>query len=579
MSRSRAKGSMILTTLLEELGIQVVFGMPGSESVELFEALRQSSLRTILTTNETAAAFMAQGFYRASGRIAAVCAIAGPGFTCTLTGLAEAHHDSAGLLCLVTGHSRFPEKKFQLQVIDQQAMAGPVIKKGYQITGPDDIASTICNAYACATTGEPGPVLIEITSSALTAAGEVPRERPSAEVFSNPIPRDEHFDEVTGLLSQAARIVLYAGQGAAAAAERVRQLAEFLGSPVLTTCSGRGIIPEEHPLSFYFDYSWGKGGETVNQLLAESDLVLALGCKFTHNGTGGFRLKIPAEKLVHVDAANEVLGANYPARCMVLADVRVFLERLIGRRGQFADRPPGWTNDELKVWHERLTTEKKKITRSTPQLTSDDSRDCTAFFAALRDSLPNDVCLVTDSGLHQVLARNHFAVCSPRGMIVPTDFQSMGFGIPAAIGAKMAAPGRPVVAIIGDGGFTMSGMELATAVREKIPLTVIVFSDGYLGSIRLLQFENCGREYAVGLQNPDFDRFAQSLGVAYGRWDNLERQGLAEFLAQPGVKLLEVPLKDSPAIHKLRRDGLARGAVRDLIGPRMTEIVKKWLGR
>lgn len=579
MSRTRAKGSKILATVLEELGVRVVFGIPGSESVELFEALRQSNLRAVLVADERAAVFAAQGYYRASGEIAAVSTIAGPGFTNALTGLAEAYHDSAGLLCLVTGHSRFPGKEFQLQVINQQAMAGPVVKKGYQVTDPDDMASTISEAYACAITGEPGPVLVEINNSVLTEVGGISQDRPPTEMFSNPIPHDEQIVEAVSLLSQAGRVVIYAGQGAAVAAERLSQLAESMDSPVLTTCSGRGIIPEDHPLSFYFDYSWGKGGETVNQLLAESDLVLALGCKFTHNGTGGFRLKIPEEKLIHIDASSEVLGANYPARYMVLADVRVFLERLIGRRSQFADRPQGWAKEELDTWHERLTTEKNKIAGSTPQLTTDDSRDCAVFFAALRDVLSNDICLVTDSGLHQVLVRNNFIVRSPRGMIVPTDFQSMGFGIPAAIGAGLAAPDRPIVVLVGDGGFAMSGMELATAVREKIPLTVIIFSDQNLGSIRLLQFENCGREYAVGLFNPDFAQFARSLGIRYGRWDSLQHEGLAEFLNQPGVKLLEVPLKDSPAVDKLRRDGLTRGAVRDFIGPRLTEMVKKWLGR
>ncbi|MFC1475744.1 thiamine pyrophosphate-dependent enzyme, partial [Candidatus Zixiibacteriota bacterium] len=188
-------------------------------------------------------------------------------------------------------------------------------------------------------------------------------------------------------------------------------------------------------------------------------------------------------------------------------------------------------------------------------------------------------CLITDCGLHQVLTRNYFEVRTPRGMISPTDYQSMGFGIPAAIGAKLAAPERPVVAVVGDGGFAMAAMELTTAVREKIPLTVIVFNDGKLGVIRLMQLKHTGHEFAVGVQNPNYEQLARSLGVSYARWDELTSPEGPDLLIGSDVKLLEVPLVDSPAIRKTRLSGRTRDAVRRVLGPQITRRLKKWLGR
>ncbi|MFC1476267.1 thiamine pyrophosphate-binding protein, partial [Candidatus Zixiibacteriota bacterium] len=312
MSSTRATGNAILCSLLEELGIRVVFGLPGGESVGLFEELRKSALRTILTVDERAAAFMANGYYRAAGAPAAVVVSSGPGFTNTLTGLAEARHDSAALVCLAIGFGFFPEKKFRLQVVDQPAMSAPVVKAAFQVDRAEDLARTISEAYAVAVSGEPGPVLVETNRGVLAQRAEFSRQELQHQAADS-APAEKLIGELVDYLAPDRRVVLYAGQGAAGAANEVRLLAEYLHCPVLTSGSARAVIPENHPLSFYYDFSWGSGGETINRLITQSDVVLALGIKFTHNGTRGFQLQIPAEKLVHIDASSEVLGANYPA--------------------------------------------------------------------------------------------------------------------------------------------------------------------------------------------------------------------------------------------------------------------------
>ncbi len=201
-----------------------------------------------------------------------------------------------------------------------------------------------------------------------------------------------------------------------------------------------------------------------------------------------------------------------------------------------------------------------------------------SFFAALAEILPDDVCIVTDCGLHQVLARKYLSIRRPRGLIVPTDFQSMGFGLPAAIGIKLTRPSTPVVAIVGDGGLAMTAMELGTAVRENIPLTVIVFSDGKLGMIRLYQLEKSGEEHAVDLHVPDYEQLANALGVSYCRWEDLIDEQKPE-PSSSTVRLIELRLTDSPAIQTLRRSGKRREAIRHLLGPRLTGRLKTWLRR
>ena len=575
----RGAGATVLCAVLERLGVRAVFGLPGSETIELFEALRRSRLRTVLTTDERAAAFMANGYFRASGNIAAVTVIGGPGFTNALTGLAEASHDSAGMICLVVGSDRHPQKKFRLQAIDHQNVAAPLVKSVVRIAAAAELPQRINEAYARAATGEPGPVVVEISSSALTESAELPGGIPRGMMPNNPEPSGKQAEEAIEQLARSARVVLYVGQGAAGAAEQVIRLAESLHCPVMSTCSGRGTIPESHPLSFHFDFGSGWGGETINNLLHESDLIIALGCKFTHNGTGGFRLKIPPEKLIHVDASAEVLGANYPARLTVRCDVRDFLETLERYRERLAVRPGGWAPQELETWRQRLQTEKHDLCRREPVISAEQSATCAAFFSALRAALPDDSCVVTDAGLHQTLTRRYFEVRCPRGLIVPTDFQSMGFGIPAAVGAKLAAPERPVVAIVGDGGFAMSGMELSTIVRERIPLVVVVFNDGKLGSIRLMQFEHTGWEHAVTLHNPDYAVFAESLGVSHVLWDPASPGTLADAVRGNETMLIEVPLVDSPEYRRLRTAARARAAVRRTVGPRWIRRLKRLLGR
>jgi acetolactate synthase-1/2/3 large subunit len=571
-------GAELLCNTLEGLGVKHVFGVPGTQNVLLYEALHRSAIRSVLSTHELGASFMANGYYRASGNVAPLITIQGPGFTYALTGLAEASHDSAAVLHIVGQPSTKGARKFEFQALDQSGIVASLVKRVISVGQVDEIPRSVEAAYALALSGEPGPVLLQWSKEALADPPTHPVDRNSAGSAGGPFPPDSLVEAAATLLGAARRPVLLVGQGAVGAVERVRQLAELLASPVFTTASGRGVLPEDHALALGFDFNRGDV-HVLNDMIRLSDCVVVLGSKLTHAGTGNFRLELPPDRLIHVDASEEVLEANYPARLAILGSVESFLERLLPALGCLPGAPNGsWTRAEIEDWKKRLC-----VVRSTPVLEPviHGVKPTTAksFFTVLRQTLPRNAIVVTDSGLHQGLVRRHFDVLSPRGLIIPNDFQSMGFGLPAAIGAKLAAPERPVVVVVGDGGFAMSGMEMLTAVREKIPLTVIVFNDGRLNLIRLQQFQSFGSSECVDILNPDFGTFAAAVGARYALIDGNLEQVLRTAVGSDQVTLVEVRVGDSPAIHLMRGKGFARETSRKALGPGMVRRIKRWLGK
>ena len=570
-------GAELLCNTLEALGVKHVFGVPGTQNVLLYEALHRSAIRSVLSTHELGASFMANGYYRASGKVAPLITIQGPGFTYALTGLAEALHDSAAVLHIVGQPAAKAARKYEFQALDQGGIAASLVKRVFSIGRVDEIPRLVAEAYDLALSGEPGPVLLQWSKEALANPPTHPFDSKSVGSAGEPFPADSLVAAAT-LLGAARRPLLLVGQGAVGAAGQVQQLAELIASPVFTTASGRGVLPEDHALALGFDFNRGDV-HVLNDMIGLSDCVVALGCKFTHAGTGNFQLKLPSDRLIHVDASEEVLGANYPARLTILGSVESFLERLLPALRRLPGAPNGsWTRAEIEDWKNRLC-----VVRSTPVLEPvvHGVKPATAasFFTVLRRILPRNGIVVTDSGLHQGLVRRHFDVLSPRGLIIPNDFQSMGFGLPAAIGAKLAAPERPVVVVLGDGGFTMSGMEMLTAVREKIPLTVIVFNDGRLNLIRLQQFQSFGSSESVDLLNPDFGAFAAAVGARYALVDGNIEQVLRSAVGSDQVTLVEVRVGDSPAIHLMRGKGFTRETARKALGPGMVRRIKRWFGR
>ncbi len=529
-------GAERLCRTLERLGVKAVFGLPGTQNLALFEALRTSRLRTVVPTNELAASFMANGYARASGRPGVIMTIPGPGFTYSLTGLAEAFLDSTPLLSIVGSPADSPGRQFQLQTLDQRALVAPIVKRVFDLKTAEGIEATIAEAHAVSQAGEPGPVVVQVSPGALSDESTPPS--PASQ--EPPRPNEPSVDEIALRLRGAGRIVLYVGQGASDAPEELLRLVEILKAPLVTTTSGRGVVSEDHPWVLCFDR---RSVDVLNELLESADLVLALGCKFSHNGARGFRLRLPPDRLIHVDASEAVLGVNYEASLTLVGDVpsviRGLLEHPLVRESSIE---PGFTEEEVGQWRHR-------IQEPAPQGTDTAIRggrphSIEGFFAALRRVLPAESCLVLDSGRHQMMARRHFRVLRPRGLILPTNLQAMGYALPAAIGAWLARPHRTVVALLGDGGFAISGLELLTAVREEIPLTAIVFNDGLYSAISGPQLGTYGHLHGTELRNPDFRRFAESVGARYVRLSGDVEETLSRAIGRSGVSIVEVVIRE-----------------------------------
>lgn len=550
------EGWSIACRTLEALGVTHVFGLPGTQTVPLYEAIRRSGLTTVVPTSELAAAFMAGAFYRASGRPAVLATIPGPGFAFALAGLAEARLDSAALIHLTIAAPDGPHARFALQAIPQDALGTAIAKGTFRIETMAEIVPVMRAAHALATEGEPGPVIVSFVERADAApmtramlGAATPRTRLSiADGWSR--------------VATARYPLLLAGQGAAGAATEVVALAETLGAPVLTTPGGRGIIREDHPLSMPFDPYRG-ALPTAQALVAAADLVLVLGAKLGHNGTAGHALPFDPARMVQIDT-DETNGGGRYGNAGVVATVKAFL----------ADCPAStlhrsrWTEAELAAL--------RKALRHPPRTAEPhvDGHEPARFFGALREALPPNTVIVTDTGSHQMLTRRHLDILAPRGLLVPSDFQSMGFGLPAAIAACLADPTRPTIAVIGDGGLAMSGLEIATAAAHGLPLPILVFVDGFLNQIRLHQAAEYGHDSGVALPPIDLEAFADAVGAAFAVGDDMAALVRAA-LARRGPTVIAVPVGDSPALRRIRRIRRAKESVRRVLGGRLLRMLHR----
>lgn len=575
-------GAEALCRTLRDLGVRHVFGLPGTQNAELYSLFPEHSIRPILASQETSAAFMANGYARASGGVGVLATIPGPGFTYAIPGLAEARLDSAALLHIVGTPASGPGARFQHQRIDQRGIAGPLVKEVVEVREPAAMTDAVRRAHRRALAGEPGPVLLHVDPPAMRGRVSEGSSVPAGAEGAGPAAPDGAAADapwrgpLVTRLTSSARPVVFAGAGAAAAAASVVELAERLKAPAFTTVSGRGVVPEDHPNALGFDPDRGRVSD-LNELLDRSDLILALGCKLSHIGSAGFRLRLEAEKLVHVNTDREALGPNYAPDLAIEASVERVLSAVL--EGPEIGASSEWTDAEVAEW--KATISAPEASDTEPRFPGVEGGGPPAFFRALRSALPREGTLVTDAGLHQVLARRYFPVWAAGGLLTPTDFQSMGFGLPAAIGAKLADPDRPVVAVIGDGGLLISATDLLCAVRERVPVVVVVFNDGFLNLIRLQQLRDHGRPSATELRNPDLGVLAEALEASYHRLSEDEdpEDTFRAALAEEGPSLIDVPLRDSSGIRRAERRGKARHLVRRTLGRRTIERIRRWLGR
>ena len=482
-----------------------------------------------------------------------------------LSGIAEAFLDSVPMLCIVGSPQIIPGKKFAHQAIDQQTIIKPIVKDIFKIANITEIQETLNKAYLSSLNEEPGPVYIEVDDSVYSGSGVFDQTLIKQYSSFKTDSYRELTEKAIAEILKSQRILFYLGQGANQAHAEIRDIVELFNSPVLTTSSGRGILPENHPLLFPFNVVIRGGGKTMKEMIKSSDLIVALGCKFSFNGSGAFQFEFPEKKLIHVDLSSSVLNANYPAKIAIQDDVNDFISELHNKSKNIKNKVTGWPDGELAEWRKKAVDEINGHTEAESYFEGGFAHNPASFFEKLQKHLPENSIIVTDSGQHQMLTRKYYKVPNVRGLIIPSNFQSMGFSIPAAIGAKLAVPDSTVVVIIGDGGFNISATELLTALREKITIKVIILNDKSLGLIRTNQINKFGFDYSTNLLNPDYAKLAESFNIEFVGLSAKKEDHFELNLKSSGITLIEVSLRDSMVFYKKRSKRVIRRLARKII--------------
>ena len=501
----KLSGGEIVVRALEDEGITCAFGIPGTHNIELYDALAESErVRPVLVTDEQSASFMADGYWRASGRLACVNVVPGAGLTHALSGIAEAFMDNVPLLVLGCGIRQDFPKAFQLHDIDQLAIARPVTKAAIRIERGADIYPEIRRVCALARAGTPGPVMVEVPVNLYLTRHEVEPSRWEAPAaIAPPLAARELIDRVAAILNDPARQpLIYLGLGAAGAGTDLVTLAERLEAPVATTFQGKGVFPESHPLFLWNGF--GAAAPPFARAVARArTATLAIGCRFGEVGTGSYGLE-PPRPLIHVDIDPGVAGRNYETDVAIGADAAAFmgelLPRITARRRDDALRA-SLREGHDRVWRDWLAREGAE--RVTPP----------RLLRALQRAFGPGTVFTTDSGNGTFLAMECLRLERPGKFLAPVDYSCMGYAVPAAIGAKLARPECPVVALAGDGAFLMTGLELLTAANQGVAVAVFVLRDRELAQISQFQSTALSRKTASVLPDYDVAGLAAGLGV------------------------------------------------------------------
>jgi acetolactate synthase-1/2/3 large subunit len=507
-SRQPANVADLIIARLAELGVSHIFGYPGGQITPLYDALySQTAIRHVLARDEQAAGFMADGYARATGRPGVCLVVCGPGVLNAATPLATAFTDSIPML-LLTG--QIPTAGAGLRSgfyhENQQVEACSTFTKGrFRIASSDEAMAKIDQAFGLASHGRPGPTLLEIPLDVLRSDISAPTTTLFQVQVKQLVPAPGDGRKMAELVASWKKPVILAGGGvlSAHAADALRLVAKRLNAPVFHTLNGKSAFPADHPL--HAGLPWTKATSDLlgmesffSPLLTQADGLLAVGCRFTQATTGNWTCPLPAS-LLHIDVDPAELGRRLPPVLGVRADACLALEALLEAL------PP----EPRLPW----------ATQQVPP--ADWGFPGLDLLGTMRRLLPRDAIVAADVTrlAYQMLVQ--FPIFIPRTFMHPSGFVSMGYALPAALGAKAAFPDRVVLAVVGDGGFLMSGMELASAVQEKLPIVVVLVNDNCLSLIKSSQDRHYGgRHIGVDLQNPDFCAFAASFGVRAWRVQN-----------------------------------------------------------
>ena len=545
---ARMTGAQILWEVLQREGVEVVFGYPGGAIMPAYDALPASRIHHVLVRHEQGAAHMADGYARASGKVGVCIATSGPSATNLVTGIATAMLDSIPLVCITGQVSSSLLGSDAFQEIDITGITLPITKHNYLVTRAEDLAHALREAFEVARSGRPGPVLVDITRDAQQATVpfrwsdepvRLPGVRPACRLTQ------EQVEHAASFLDQAKRPLVFCGHGVirAGATEVLLRFAEKTGIPVASTLLGLGAFPASHELSLGM---MGMHGEAwVNHAVQESDLLVAVGMRFDDRVTGNLKNYATAARKIHLEIDPAEVNKNVRADVALVGDLRRSLERLL----------PAVAQREHGEWRARIQALREdSAARDVQGLPHEGKLRAPHVLHDLWCLTRGEALVVTDVGQHQMWEAQYYRHERPRSLLTSGGLGTMGFALPAAIGARFARPQEEIWVVVGDGGFQMTACELITCAQEGIKLNVALINNGYLGMVRQWQeFFYGGRYVATPLKSPDFVKLAEAHGLTAMRVTTREQIASAVEAARkaPGTAVIEFCVEGEEAVYPM----------------------------
>jgi tartronate-semialdehyde synthase len=505
------KVAEVVVRILEDEGIEAAFGIPGAAINPVYKYLKDSRIRHYIARHEEGAVHAADGYCRASGRMAAAMCTSGPAATNFVTGLYTARADSIPLIA-ITGQAASSILNIEsFQCVDIAAIARPVSKATWCVTNPADVAPVMREAFRTARSGRPGPVLVDLPLDVQMAEVDYHPENDHPLPWSNPVPDPAAIAKAMDLIaaSQAPILILGGGVIISGATEEFRALAEQLEIPFIMTYMGKGGLPHDHPLNA--GHAGIQVGQPIgNRYFLESDLVIGVGCRFTDRHTGKVETYRGKRKFIHVDIEPSQIGCVLPADVAIVSDAKLALVALLEEARRRGYRPR--SSERVQA----LPALRSQLARRTDYDTSPIKPQ--RVFQEINSFFPPNTMFTTGCGITQIWSGQLQNIDRPRRYLASGGAGTLGYEVPAAIGAKVACPNDPAVVVVGDAGFLFMGEELAMAGQHKIPIVVVVVNNGYLGLIRQNQKYAYGYEHGValwycdGAAYPDNVKFIEAFG-------------------------------------------------------------------
>ncbi len=544
-------GAQILFDVLRREGVECVFGYPGGAVLDIYDELSRTDIRHILARHEQGAVHAADGYARASGKVGVCLVTSGPGATNTVTGIAAAYMDSSPLVVLtgqvptsLIGNDAFQE-------VDIMGITRPCTKHNYLVKDVRDLSRVLREAFHIARSGRPGPVLVDLPKDLIQAKTEYrPEEAIRLKSYSPTYePNVKQVQKAVKLIKQAEKPLVFAGGGVilSRASDKLTRFVQTIHAPVTTTLMGLGAFPAGDPR--WLGMIGMHGTYRANMSTAECDLMIAIGVRFDDRVTGKTDEFAPNARIIHIDIDPTSIRKNIPVAVPVVGDCGRTLERMLEyleteELGDLEEKRRPWF-DQIQAWKDmnRLSYEQKDVIK--PQYVVETLHRLTG----------GDAVITTEVGQNQMWAAQYYHLNGPNCFITSGGLGCMGFGLPAALGAQIARPGKVVVDIAGDGSIQMNIQELAVAVQYDIPVKIVILNNGYLGMVRQWQELFYNRCYSCTQMShaPDFVKLAEAYGARGFRADKPEEveSVLKEGLSAPGPVIMDFVVEPEESVYPM----------------------------